>query len=174
MKQIRNSIFETNSSSSHTLIIDKLSLSNNKQRKTLPGNYLLELTDEFSGMDFDTDWVEYKKEQSIEQKLQYMYVYCASKPKYLKLFEVAVNMLAYHSDVTIDYSKEDKEKTYYYNKAIDYISDNMYFINYESRDHLDEFIDSKQTDKEKIELIYDIITIPSYIITNNDLTIKDI
>ena len=170
MKQVRHNVFETNSSSSHTLTI--LS-GGDENRRYLKGNYLLELTDEFSGMDFQVDWIVFDEEQSIEQKLQYMYVYCANNMQLLPAFNKAVDMLSCASKTVIDYRKEDEDGIYYYNKAIDYLYDNGYYINYESSDHLDDFINQGATISDKAEIIYNIITLPKYIIRNKLLTKQD-
>lgn len=172
MKQIRNSVFETNSSSSHVLTIEKeWPTGDNAIRRTLPGDYLLKLTDEFSGMYFDVDWVHKngkKREQSIEQKLRYMYVYCARNPILKQLFECAKYRLEIDSAVDIDFAPKDRKGIRYYNTAWDYLVENNFYINHESSDHLDELIEKCETERDKIQFIYDIITNPQYIIENDN------
>ena len=91
MKQIRNSVFETNSSSTHVLCLNKnmlkekhiLGMNFTKEEKypdDIWDNYLLKLSDEFANMSFDTDWIDYSKHiQSPYQKLRYIYTYCMNK-----------------------------------------------------------------------------------------------
>ena len=172
MKQIRNSVFETNSSSSHVLTIEEgWPTGDDAIERKLPGDYLLELTDEFSGMYFDVDWVyknDKKREQSIEQKLQYMYVYCAKNPILKTLFKHVKYRLEIKSGVDIDFKPEDEEGIKYYNKAWEYLNENNFYINHESNDHLDELFEKCETDEDKAQLIYNIITNPQYIIENDD------
>ena len=172
MKQIRNSVFETNSSSSHVLTIEEgWPTGDDAIERKLPGDYLLELTDEFSEMFFTADTFNHKngnREQAIEQKLQYMYVYCV-KNQYMKgLFEAVVYKIALKSGVTIDFKPEDEASTRYYNKAWDYLVENNFYINHESSDHLDELFEKCETDEDKAQLIYDIITNPQYIIEDDN------
>ena len=91
MKQIRNNVFETNSSSTHVLCLNKnmlkekhiLGMNFTKEEKypdDIWDNYLLKLSDEFANMSFDTDWYDYSKHiQSPYQKLRYIYTYCMNK-----------------------------------------------------------------------------------------------
>ena len=172
MKQIRNSVFETNSSSSHVLTIEEgWPTGDDAIERKLPGDYLLELTDEFSEMFFTADTFKHRngnREQAIEQKLQYMYVYCVKNPYMKKLFEAAVYKIAVKSEVVIDFKPEDEDGIKYYNKAWDYLDENNFYINHESNDHLDELFEKCETDEDKAQLIYNIITNPQYIIEDDN------
>jgi hypothetical protein len=173
MLQIRKSVFETNSSSSHTLVITN---TEETVRRRLPYNYLLKLSDRFSGWTFEEDLFtnEFgKEEQTIETKLDYVYTYCVAKPNLRKAFKLAMKILQRDSEVIIDYDQTDYDNTRYYNTAMDYLYENMYYINHESNDILDQEFDACIGVEECASKIYDIITLPKYIIYSNKPSIND-
>lgn len=169
MLKIRKKVFETNSSSSHVITFDEMG---DESFTFLPGNYLLKLTDEFSGMDFDVDYIR-PYVQNPEQKLRYLYVYCAWHPKLLRLFKAAIAKYAdWHpgaNGIHIDLDPEEEKKLYYYNIAQDYLMDNDYIINHNSCDMLEEqFKLSKMKPQETVELFANILRDSRYVIRNGE------
>jgi len=166
IKKIRKGIFETNSSSSHAITF-------NKEKEgiitRLPGNYLLKLTDEFSTQSFSVDYIGDGDDryQSPEQKIQYLYVYCAWYPKLFKLFKQAVAKYADRCNIIIDFDQEQLSKLTYYNIARDYLYDEQYIINHESSDMLEKTFEGL-TDEKIINKMVDIMEDSRYTIFNDD------
>ena len=190
MKQIRNNVFETNSSSTHVLCLNKnmlkekhiLGMNFTKEEKypdDIWDNYLLKLSDEFSEMTFETDWIDYSKRiQSPYQKLRYIYTYCMNKGIYwLDAFAEMLKRIEEKYEIKIALADEDVNKSKYANEREEYCLENMYIINYESSDCLDEFINNLQNRKlfkpKLSDILFDIITKPKYIIFNWDDGIKE-
>ncbi len=182
MKQIRNNVFETNSSSTHVLCLNKnmlkekhiLGMNFTKEEKypdDVWDNYLLKLSDEFANMSFDTDWYDYPKHiQSPYQKLRYIYTYCMEKGMcWIESFAHCMVKIekAYFIRIAID--DEDADK---------YIYENNYEINCQSSDCLDKYINNAIKNaklfKPKLsDILFDIITKPKYIIFNWDDGIEE-
>lgn len=191
MKQIRNNVFETNSSSTHVLCLNKnmlkerhiLGMNFTKEEKypdDIWDNYLLKLSDEFANMSFDTDWYDYSKHiQSPYQKLRYIYTYCMNKGiNWLRSFSKALGKIEKKYEIEISIADEDVDKSKCVNKREEYCLDNMYIINYESSDSLDEYINNvirnAKIFKPKLsDILFDIITKPKYIILNWDDGIEE-
>lgn len=191
MKQIRHSVFETNSSSTHVLCLNKnmlkekhiLGMNFTKEEKypdDVWDNYLLKLSDEFANMSFDTDWYDYSKHiQSPYQKLRYIYTYCMNKGiNWLRSFSKVLDKIEKTYEIEISITDEDVDKSKYVNKREEYCLDNMYIVNYESSDILDKYIDntikSAKLFKPKLsDILFDIITKPKYIIFNWDDGIEE-
>lgn len=187
MKQIRNSVFETNSSSTHVLCLNKnmlkekhiLGMNFVKEEKypdDIWDNYLLELSDEFSEMSFDTDWIGSFSDhiQSPYQKLRYIYTYCMNKNiTWLEAFDEVLGRIEREYEVEIDVVNKDVNNSKYANEREKYCFDNMYLINHESSDCLDRYIDKAIRNailfKPSLsDILFDIITKPKYIIFNWD------
>lgn len=186
MKQIRNNVFETNSSSTHVLCLNKnmlkekhiLGMNFTKEEKypdDIWDNYLLKLSDEFSEMTFDTDWIDYSNHiQSPYQKLRYIYTYCMNRGIYwLDAFAEMLKRIEEKYEIKIALVDEDVDKSKYANEREEYCLENMYIINHESSDCLDEYIDNAIKNaklfKPKLsDILFDIITKPKYIIFNWD------
>ena len=182
MKQIRNSVFETNSSSTHVLCLNKnmlktkhiLGMNFTKEEKYPDGvwdNYLLKLSDEFANMSFDTDWYDYPKHiQSPYQKLRYIYTYCMEKGIcWIESFAHCMVKIekAYFIRIAID--DEDVDKCMFQNEREKYIYENNYEINCQSSNSLDKYIDNAIKNaklfKPKLsDILFDIITKPKYMI----------
>ena len=191
MKQIRNNVFETNSSSTHVLCLNKnmlkekhiLGINFTKEEKypdDIWDNYLLKLSDEFSEMTFDTDWIDYSNHiQSPYQKLRYIYTYCMNRGIYwLDAFAEMLKRIEEKYEIKIALVDEDVDKSKYANKREEYCLENMYIINYESSDCLDDYIDNAIKNaklfKPKLsDILFDIITKPKYIIFNWDDGIEE-
>lgn len=191
MKQIRHGVFETNSSSTHVLCLNKnmlkekhiLGMNFTKEEKypdDVWDNYLLKLSDEFANMSFDTDWYDYSKHiQSPYQKLRYIYTYCVNKGmNWLRAFSKVLEKIEKTYEIEISITDEDVDKSKYVNKREEYCLDNMYIINYESSDILDKYIDNTIKNaklfKPKLsDILFDIITKPKYIIFNWDNGIEE-
>ena len=185
MKQIRNNVFETNSSSTHVLCLNKnmlkekhiLGMNFTKEEKypdDVWDNYLLKLSDEFANMSFDTDWHDYSKHiQSPYQKLRYIYTYCMNRGKYwLDAFNEVLKKIEKRYEIEIAVDDKDVDMSKYVNEREEYCLNNMYVINHESSDSLDNFINklrSKKPFKPSLsDVLFDIITKPKYIIFNWD------
>ena len=186
MKQIRNNVFETNSSSTHVLCLNKnmlkekhiLGMNFTKEEKypdDIWDNYLLKLSDEFSEMTFDTDWIDYSNHiQSPYQKLRYIYTYCMNRGIYwLDVFAEMLKRIEEKYEIKIALVDEDVDKSKYANEREEYCLENMYIINHESSDSLDEYINNAIKNaklfKPKLsDILFDIITKPKYIIFNWD------
>lgn len=184
MKQIRNNVFETNSSSTHVLCLNKnmlkekhiLGMNFTKEEKypdDIWDNYLLKLSDEFANMSFDTDWYSYPKHiQSPYQKLRYIYTYCMEKGMcWIESFAHCMVKIekAYFIRIAID--DKDVDKCMFQNEREEYIYENNYVINHASSDCLDEYIDNtiknaKLFKPSLSDILFDIITKPKYIIFN--------
>ena len=182
MKQIRNNVFETNSSSTHVLCLNKnmlkakhiLGMNFTKEEKypdDVWDNYLLKLSDEFANMSFDTDWYDYPKHiQSPYQKLRYIYTYCMEKGIcWIESFAHCMVKIekAYFIKIVID--DEDADKCMFQNEREKYIYENNYEINCQSSDSLDKYIDNAIKNaklfKPKLsDILFDIITKPKYMI----------
>lgn len=182
MKQIRNNVFETNSSSTHVLCLNKnmlkekhiLGMNFTKEEKypdDVWDNYLLRLSDEFANMSFDTDWYDYPKHiQSPYQKLRYIYIYCMEKGMcWVESFAHCMVKIekAYFIRIAID--DEDVDKCMFQNEREKYIGENNYVINCQSSDSLDEYINNAIKNaklfKPKLsDILFDIITKPKYMI----------
>lgn len=182
MKQIRNNVFETNSSSTHVLCLNKnmlkekhiLGMNFTKEEKypdDVWDNYLLKLSDEFANMSFDTDWYDYPKHiQSPYQKLRYIYTYCMEKGMcWIESFAHCMVKIekAYFIRIAID--DEDVDKCMFQNEREKYIYENNYEINCQSSDSLDKYIDNAIKNaklfKPKLsDILFDIITKPKYMI----------
>ena len=190
MKQIRNSVFETNSSSTHVLCLNKnmlkekhiLGMNFTKEEKypdDIWDNYLLKLSDEFANMSFDTDWYDYSKHiQSPYQKLRYIYTYCMNRGKYwLDAFDEVLKKIEKRYEIEIAVDDKDVDMSKYVNEREEYCLNNMYVINHESSDSLDNFINklrSKKPFKPSLsDVLFDIITKPKYIIFNWDDGIEE-
>ena len=190
MKQIRNSVFETNSSSTHVLCLNKnmlkekhiLGMNFTKEEKypdDVWDNYLLKLSDEFANMSFDTDWHDYSKHiQSPYQKLRYIYTYCMNRGKYwLDAFDEVLKKIEKRYEIEIAVDDKDVDMSKYVNEREEYCLNNMYVINHESSDSLDNFINklrSKKPFKPSLsDVLFDIITKPKYIIFNWDDCIEE-
>ena len=190
MKQIRHSVFETNSSSTHVLCLNKNMLKekyilgmNFIKEEEYPDdiwdNYLLKLSDEFANMSFDTDWYDYSKHiQSPYQKLRYIYTYCMNRGKYwLDAFDEVLKKIEKRYEIEIAVANKDVDMFKYVNERAEYCLNNMYVINHESSDSLDTFINklrSKKLFKPSLSnILFDIITKPKYIILNWDYCIKE-
>ena len=191
MKQIRNNVFETNSSSTHVLCLNKnmlkekhiLGMNFTKEEKypdDIWDNYLLELSDEFANMSFDTEWIDYSKYiQSPYQKLRYIYTYCMNKGIYwLDAFAEILKKIGEVYEIKIAIADEDVDKSKYVNERKKYIYENDYVINHESSDCLDKYINSAIKNaklfKPKLsDILFDIITKPKYIIFNWDYGIEE-
>ena len=190
MKQIRNNVFETNSSSTHVLCLNKnmlkerhiLGVNFTKEEKypdDIWDNYLLKLSDEFSEMTFDTDWYDYSKHiQSPYQKLRYIYTYCMNRGKYwLDAFDEVLKKIEKRYEIEIAVDDKDVDMSKYVNEREEYCLNNMYVINHESSDSLDNFINklrSKKLFKPSLsDVLFDIITKPKYIIFNWDDCIEE-
>ena len=190
MKQIRHSVFETNSSSTHVLCLNKnmlkekhiLGMNFTKEEKypdDIWDNYLLKLSDEFSEMTFDTDWIDYSKHiQSPYQKLRYIYTYCMNRGKYwLDAFDEVLKKIEKRYEIEIAVDDKDVDMSKYVNEREEYCLNNMYVINHESSDSLDNFINklrSKKLFKPSLsDVLFDIITKPKYIIFNWDDCIEE-
>ena len=187
MKQIRNNVFETNSSSTHVLCLNKnmlkekhiLGMNFAKEEKypdDIWDNYLLKLSDEFADMSFDTDWIGNFSEhiQSPYQKLRYIYTYCMNKNiHWIKAFAKVLKKIEEKYEVRIAIADEDVDKSRYVNERDDYCFENNYVINHESSDYLDKHIDkaiknAKLFKPSLSDILFDIITKPKYIILNWD------
>lgn len=184
MKQIRNNVFETNSSSTHVLCLNKnmlkekhiLGINFTKEEKypdDIWDNYLLKLSDEFANMSFDTDWIDCSKYiQSPYQKLRYIYIYCMNKGiNWLEAFAEVLKRIGEKYEIEIALSDKDVNKSKYLNKRQTYCFENNYAINYESSDCLDDYINNiiKSTKLFKpglSDILFDIITKPKYVIFN--------
>lgn len=190
MKQIRNNVFETNSSSTHVLCLNKnmlkekhiLGMNFTKEEKypdDVWDNYLLKLSDEFANMSFDTDWHDYYKHiQSPYQKLRYIYTYCMNRGKYwLDAFDEVLKKIEKRYKIEIAVDDKDVDMSKYVNEREEYCLNNIYVINHESSDSLDNFINklrSKKPFKPSLsDVLFDIITKPKYIIFNWDDGIED-
>ena len=190
MKQIRHSVFETNSSSTHVLCLNKnmlkekhiLGMNFTKEEKypdDIWDNYLLKLSDEFANMSFDTDWHDYSKHiQSPYQKLRYIYTYCMNRGKYwLDAFDEVLKKIEKRYKIEIAVDDKDVDMSKYVNEREEYCLNNMYVINHESSDSLDNFINklrSKKPFKPSLsDVLFDIITKPKYIILNWDDGIEE-
>ena len=190
MKQIRHSVFETNSSSTHVLCLNKnmlkekhiLGMNFTKEEKypdDIWDNYLLKLSDEFANMSFDTDWIDYSKHiQSPYQKLRYIYTYCMNRGKYwLDAFDEVLKKIEKRYKIDIAVDDKDVDMSKYVNEREEYCLNNMYVINHESSDSLDNFINklrSKKPFKPSLsDVLFDIITKPKYIIFNWDDCIEE-
>ena len=190
MKQIRHSVFETNSSSTHVLCLNKnmlkekhiLGMNFTKEEKypdDVWDNYLLKLSDEFANMSFDTDWHDYSKHiQSPYQKLRYIYTYCMNRGKYwLDAFDEVLKKIEKGYKIEIAVDDKDVDMSKYVNEREEYCLNNMYVINHESSDSLDNFINklrSKKLFKPSLsDVLFDIITKPKYIIFNWDDCIEE-
>ena len=190
MKQIRHSVFETNSSSTHVLCLNKnmlkekhiLGMNFTKEEKypdDVWDNYLLKLSDEFANMSFDTDWYDYSKHiQSPYQKLRYIYTYCMNRGKYwLDAFDEVLKKIEKRYKIEIAVDDKDVDMSKYVNEREEYCLNNMYVINHESSDSLDNFINklrSKKPFKPSLsDVLFDIITKPKYIILNWDDGIEE-
>ena len=190
MKQIRHSVFETNSSSTHVLCLNKnmlkekhiLGMNFTKEEKypdDVWDNYLLKLSDEFANMSFDTDWHDYSKHiQSPYQKLRYIYTYCMNRGKYwLDAFDEVLKKIEKRYKIEIAVDDKDVDMSKYVNEREEYCLNNMYVINHESSDSLDNFINklrSKKSFKPSLsDVLFDIITKPKYIIFNWDDCIEE-
>ena len=190
MKQIRHSVFETNSSSTHVLCLNKnmlkekhiLGMNFTKEEKypdDVWDNYLLKLSDEFANMSFDTDWHDYSKHiQSPYQKLRYIYTYCMNRGKYwLDAFDEVLKKIEKRYKIEIAVDDKDVDMSKYVNEREEYCLNNMYVINHESSDSLDNFINklrSKKPFKPSLsDVLFDIITKPKYIILNWDDGIEE-
>ena len=190
MKQIRHSVFETNSSSTHVLCLNKnmlkekhiLGMNFTKEEKypdDVWDNYLLKLSDEFANMSFDTDWYDYSKHiQSPYQKLRYIYTYCMNRGKYwLDAFDEVLKKIEKRYKIEIAVDDKDVDMSKYVNEREEYCLNNMYVINHESSDSLDNFINtlrSKKPFKPSLsDVLFDIITKPKYIIFNWDDCIEE-
>ena len=190
MKQIRHSVFETNSSSTHVLCLNKnmlkekhiLGMNFTKEEKypdDIWDNYLLKLSDEFANMSFDTDWHDYSKHiQSPYQKLRYIYTYCMNRGKYwLDAFDEVLKKIEKRYEIEIAVDDKDVDMSKYVNEREEYCLNNMYVINHESSDSLDNFINklrSKKPFKPSLsDVLFDIITKPKYIILNWDDGIEE-
>lgn len=190
MKQIRHSVFETNSSSTHVLCLNKnmlkekhiLGMNFTKEEKypdDVWDNYLLKLSDEFANMSFDTDWHDYSKHiQSPYQKLRYIYTYCMNRGKYwLDAFDEVLKKIEKRYKIEIAVDDKDVDMSKYVNEREEYCLNNMYVINHESSDSLDNFINklrSKKPFKPSLsDVLFDIITKPKYIIFNWDDCIEE-
>ena len=190
MKQIRHSVFETNSSSTHVLCLNKnmlkekhiLGMNFTKEEKypdDIWDNYLLKLSDEFANMSFDTDWHDYSKHiQSPYQKLRYIYTYCMNRGKYwLDAFDEVLKKIEKRYKIEIAVDDKDVDMSKYVNEREEYCLNNMYVINHESSDSLDNFINklrSKKSFKPSLsDVLFDIITKPKYIIFNWDDCIEE-
>lgn len=190
MKQIRHSVFETNSSSTHVLCLNKnmlkekhiLGMNFTKEEKypdDVWDNYLLKLSDEFANMSFDTDWHDYSKHiQSPYQKLRYIYTYCMNRGKYwLDAFDEVLKKIEKRYKIEIAVDDKDVDMSKYVNEREEYCLNNMYVINHESSDSLDIFINklrSKKPFKPSLsDVLFDIITKPKYIIFNWDDCIEE-
>lgn len=186
MKQIRNNVFETNSSSTHVLCLNKnmlkerhiLGINFTKEEKypdDIWDNYLLKLSDEFANMSFDTDWYDFSKHiQSPYQKLRYIYTYCMNKNIYwLDVFAEMLKRIEEKYKIKIALVDEDVDKSKYANEREEYCLENMYIVNHESSDSLNKYIDTTIKNaklfKPKLsDILFDIITKPKYIIFNWD------
>ena len=138
MKQIRNNVFETNSSSTHVLCLNKnmlkekhiLGMNFTKEEKypdDIWDNYLLKLSDEFSEMTFDTDWIDYSNHiQSPYQKLRYIYTYCMNRGIYwLDVFAEMLKRIEEKYEIKIALVDEDVDKSKYANEREEYCLENM-------------------------------------------------
>ena len=81
-------------------------------------------------------------------------------------------------EIKIALVDEDVDKSKYANEREEYCLENMYIINYESSDCLDDYIDNAIKNaklfKPKLsDILFDIITKPKYIIFNWDDGIKE-
>lgn len=187
MKQIRNNVFETNSSSTHVLCLNKnmlkekhiLGINFIKEEKypdDIWDNYMLKLSDEFSEMSFDTDWIGCFSDhiQSPYQKLRYIYTYCMNKNiHWIEAFAKVLKKIEEKYEIKISIDDEDVDKSKYANERERYCFDNMYLINHESSDCLDRFIDktiknAKLFKPSLSNILFDIVTKPKYIIFNWD------
>lgn len=186
MKQIRNNVFETNSSSTHVLCLNKnmlkekhiLGMNFVKEEKypdDIWDNYLLKLSDEFSEMTFDTDWIDYSNHiQSPYQKLRYIYTYCMNKNiHWVESFAHCMVKIEKVYFIRIAIDDKDVDKCMFQNEREEYIYENNYVINHESSDSLDEYINNAIKNaklfKPKLsDIFFDIITKPKYIILNWD------
>lgn len=182
MKQIRNSVFETNSSSTHVLCLNKnvlkekhiLGINFTKEEKypdDIWDNYLLKLSDEFANMSFDTEWIDYSKHiQSPYQKLRYIYTYCMNKGiNWLDAFAEILKKIGEVYEIKIAIDGEDVDKSKYVNERKEYCFGNDYVINHESSDCLDKYINNAIKNaklfKPKLsDILFDIITKPKYMI----------
>ena len=182
MKQIRNSVFETNSSSTHVLCLNKnmlkekhiLGINFTKEEKypdDIWDNYLLKLSDEFANMSFDTEWIDYSKHiQSPYQKLRYIYTYCMNKGiNWLDAFAEILKKIGEVYEIKIAIDDEDVDKSKYVNERTEYCFGNDYVINHESSDCLDKYINNAIKNaklfKPKLsDILFDIITKPKYMI----------
>lgn len=182
MKQIRNSVFETNSSSTHVLCLNKnmlkekhiLGINFTKEEKypdDIWDNYLLKLSDEFANMSFDTEWIDYSKHiQSPYQKLRYIYTYCMNKGiNWLDAFAEILKKIGEVYEIKIAIDDEDVDKSKYVNERKEYCFGNDYVINHESSDCLDKYINNAIKNaklfKPKLsDILFDIITKPKYMI----------
>ena len=142
-------------------------------------NYLLKLSDEFANMSFDTDWHDYSKHiQSPYQKLRYIYTYCMNRGKYwLDAFDEVLKKIEKRYEIEIAVDDKDVDMFKYVNEREEYCLNNMYVINHESSDSLDNFINklrSKKLFKPSLsDVLFDIITKPKYIIFNWDDGIEE-
>ena len=191
MKQIRNNVFETNSSSTHVLCLNKnmlkekhiLGMNFVKEEKypdDIWDNYLLKLSDEFANMSFDTDWYDYSKHiQSPYQKLQYIYTYCMNKNiTWLEAFAEVLEKIGEKYEIKIAIAAEDVDKSKYANERSGYCFENNYVINHASSDCLDNYINNviknaKLFKPSLSDILFDIITKPKYIIFNWDAFIYE-
>ena len=137
MKQIRNNVFETNSSSTHVLCLNKnmlkekhiLGMNFTKEEKypdEIWDNYLLKLSDEFANMSFDTDWYSYPKHiQSPYQKLRYIYTYCMERGKHwIEAFAHCMVKIEKSYFIKIAIDDEDVDKCMFQNEREKYIYEN--------------------------------------------------
>lgn len=191
MKQIRNSVFETNSSSTHVLCLNKNMLikkhilglnikTDSKYPEYIWDNYYLQLTDEFSEMDFETDWIDYQNYiQNPYQKLEYLYVYCMNKGKvWLEELYDCIQKMENKFQINIRIKEKYDTNYKFANLRQQYCDDNMFYINHESSDCLDSYIDgiikhSKLLKPNVSDIFFDIITKPKYFICNYNGNMKD-
>lgn len=185
MKQIRNNVFETNSSSTHVLCLNKnmlkekhiLGMNFTKEEKypdDIWDNYYLKLSDEFANMSFDTDWIGNFSDyiQSPYQKLRYVYTYCMQKGIYcLRAFVKVLEKIEEKYEIKIAVADEDVDKTKYVNEREAYCFENNYVINHASSDCLDNYINNAMKNAKLFkpslsDILFDIITKPKYILFN--------
>lgn len=182
MKQIRNNVFETNSSSTHVLCLNKnmlkekhiLGMNLTKEEKypdDIWDNYLLKLSDEFANMSFDTDWYDYPSRiQSPYQKLRYIYTYCMNKNiSWLEAFAEVLEKIGKTYGIKIAVADEDVDKSRYANEREEYCFENNYVINHQSSDILDIYVNkvmknAKWFKPSLASILFDIITKPKYMI----------
>ena len=155
--QIRKNVFETNSSSSHVLVID----TNIKERPDFKLTKNIKIT--IPEVDYEGNYGNGDILDDFESKLKYLICYAGSKLRWVKAAVYVAKNIAKGQGINLILPKEVENGTYLWDEW----EEDGFVINHQSSDNFDWIFESLDWGCEEINMKHEACQIIKTILTDN-------